>query len=397
MKHKIDHFSWVLGTAVLISRVVMHASVYFADGPAEVASIHDHTYLIQPPGYWLQHRIASLFPNGEFGLLFLNWVFSTLGVVVFYWTAKKLVALPLARWGAVAYATVFYIWFSGCVHSTYASQLLFPVLCFYLLLLYRDTQHLRYLLGAAASFAIGAGMRPSDGVFLAPVVVVCAFYFGPWKKAMLALGFSALLALIWVIPTCKGYFADNADRHGLRAVTYTQTVLSEVSVLHVGITRESIATVLRYFVPMVVAFWSLMGGIWLACRRWKNEMPWLLLLWIVPGSLFFVFSYMSYAPYLDFLTAAVILLALIGLENRRLAVPALLTCILFNSALFLLARPIHSRSLAVEIYDAYCVKCTRWAIHHQWWPNLGEIIANGIDRPGKGRPAQTWSQSMEAQ
>ena len=338
-------------------------------------SINDHTYLIQPPGYWLQHRIASFFPNGEFGLLFMNWIFSALGVVVFYWTAKRLVDLPLARWGTIAYATIFFVWFSGCVHGTYASQLLFPVLCFYLLLVYRDTQHLGYLFGAMASFAVGAGMRPSDGVFVAPLVVVCAFYFGPWKRAILAFVFSLLLALIWLIPTWKGYFVDNS---GIDALTYTKTALSKVSILHVGLMRESIATIVRYLVPMFIAFWPIIGGIWRACKRWKSEKVLLLLLWLVPGSLFFVLYYMSYALYLDFLTAAVILLALIGLKNRRLAVPALLTCILINSALFLFARPISSRFLPVEIYDAYCVKCTRWAIKHQWQPNLGEIIANGI-------------------
>jgi 4-amino-4-deoxy-L-arabinose transferase-like glycosyltransferase len=389
MKRKIDHFSWILPAVVLLSRMVCSGPAYFADGPAHIRAILNHTYFIQPPFYWLLNRTAGLFPNPESGLLYLNWIFSAAGAMVFYWAAKELVSQRLARYGAAVYATVFFVWFSGGVHSSYASQLLFPPLCFFLLLKYRSTGRLPFLLGAAGAFSVGAGLRPSDGAFLLPFFVVFVWRIAPWRHIAYSFLLALALCLAWLVPTYGAYHqfsARSADGAIHRSSgEYFKSITTTVSPLHRGVGKESLANIARYCVPLLVAFWPLLGAVLVSARRWRDWTVRLLLLWIIPGSLFFVLIYIADATYLNYLSSAVILLALLALEGKRLATPLLAVCLASNSILFLLGAPIPSRSFAVDVFDAYCIKYTRYGIKHQWWPNLSDIVARGVAQPTPGR------------
>lgn len=369
----LDHFNWILAVGVLISRVSCSGPVYFADGPSHVEVILDHSYVIQPPGYWLFNRCAGLFPNAGWGLLGLNWLFSVLGVVVFYNTAKLLVARDLARWAAAAYASIFFLWFSGGVHSSYASQVLFPALCLYLLLRYRESGKLAFLLGASFAFALGAGLRPSDGAFLAPFYVSAALLFGTWKKAILGFVATFVLCAMWLVPTYFAYRMAGFD------AGYTPRILGSVSILVHGVTRESMANVARFLVPFLTAFWPILLAVPIAFRRFRSDLEWLLLLWILPGSLFFILVYIADATYLNYLSAGALLLSVLCIQHKRVAIRALLVMLLWNSTVFLIGSPIISRHLAVEIVDCYCLKYTRFAIRHQWAPNLAEVISKGVE------------------
>ena len=102
---------------------------------------------------------------------------------------------------ALAYSTVFYIWFSGEIHSTYASQILFPAATYYVLLRYEQARSQWMLWVAALVFAVGAGLRPTDGAFLIPLVLYFAAFRMPRKHALLFLSLIVLFCLGWLIPT----------------------------------------------------------------------------------------------------------------------------------------------------------------------------------------------------
>ncbi len=203
MKNR-DPYGWVIGLVVLISRIMTSGPVYWADGPALVRAIQSRVYVIQPPGYWLLNRSASLFPNAEAGLHILNWSFSALGVATFYLVAKRIVSRRVARLGTDVYAAVFYIWFSGGVHSSYASQIFFPVLMFYFFLRYRESSRLAHLIGASVAFAVGAGFRPSDGAFLLPLFVYFVIRYAPWRQL------AASFTLVFTV--CNGLVGSNIFR-----------------------------------------------------------------------------------------------------------------------------------------------------------------------------------------
>jgi len=333
-------------------------------GPVYVRAILSGTYIIQPPGYWLFNRIAGLFRAPAVTITAMNILFSVAGVVMLYLTAL----LFTRRWNAIlaafAYSSIFYIWFSGEVHSTYASQVCFPVAVFYMLVRFKREGKNWLLYLSAPVYAVGAGLRPSDGVFLIPMVLYFTVTCLPWKTAARYLALISLLCLGWVIPTAHAFHEAQSGASG--AVHYVGSILQVRSIL-AGINKGSIANVLRYVFPLLIAFGPVLTAMYSSLvhegKEWSTRM---LLLWIVPGSLFLTLFYISDAPYLNFLTAALVLLALKA--PRRLLLTAA-----FNTAVFLGFWLIPSHRLAVNVWNCDIGKYTHYAVSHQWQPNLSDV------------------------
>jgi 4-amino-4-deoxy-L-arabinose transferase-like glycosyltransferase len=359
-----------LAILTLVSRILFHGSVYFIDGPAHIRAILEKVYIIEPPGYWLFNRIAGIFPEPIMTISTMNILFSVAGVVVFYYTALYFTGRRSAFLAALAYSSVFYIWFSGEIHSTYASQALFPVATFCALLRYERDKSNWFLWLAAILFAVGAGLRPSDGVFLIPMLVYYSSTRLPRKKAALFLALILALCLTWVISTGLAYSKLQVGMHG--AIDYAHQVM-RVRSITAGTNAGSMANIIRYFLPLFVAFWPVLTiTIMSLIRNWEDWRTRMMLFWIVPGSLFFILSYIGVAPYLTYLSAAVLLLAVSA--PRMMIVTAV-----WNSVLFLSLSPIPSQRLIVNIWNCYAVEFTRYGIQHQWQPNLSEL-QTGVKR-----------------
>ena len=370
---RIPIYPWLLAGVVLLSRILAAGPIYFADGPSHVEAVQARTYVIQPPGYWLFNRTAALFPDPERGIVLLNWVFSVLGVVVFYYAARLLVRKGTAQLGAAVYAAVFYGWFSGDIHSTYASQLLFPVLVFLLLMLHNQRPRLTYLLAASVAYALGAGFRPTDGFFVGFMFLYYVVRHAPWRQALLAVAVVTVLCLVWLVPTLEAFTARDSLHW---ALGYSAETTRQVSPLFQGITFRSAANVARFAVPFVAAFWPLLLPFLKTALDTREGQVRLLWLWITPGMAYLVLFYMSDAPYLNFMTAAVLLLALKQLDSSKPLLRTLLltSCLVTNVAVFLLFSPVPSKSLAANVLNVFVGKYTRFAIRNRWQPNLSDVI-----------------------
>ena len=207
-QHYLDVYPWLLALVVLVSRVLEEGPVYFVDGPSHVSAALTRTYLIQPPGYWLFNRLIAFFPDPGKGIEFFNWTFSALGVVCFYYAARLLVQKRTAQLGTAVYAVLFFDWFAGQIHSTYASQLLFPVLLFLFLQLHSRRPRLVYLLGAAATYALGAGFRPSDGFFAGFMFLYYLVRHTPLRQAIVSFLAASVGCLLWLVPTREAIAAQ---------------------------------------------------------------------------------------------------------------------------------------------------------------------------------------------
>ena len=352
-------FAACLGLGVLILRALSSGpAAYFADGPRHLSAIAAHTYVIQPPGYWLFNRIGGLFPNPEHALLGMNWLFSALGCVVFYACARRLVRPPFAELGALLYATTFFAWFSGDVHSTYASQLFFAPMTFYAMLRYRENQQDVWLFAVAASYAIGAGFRPSDGVFLAPLLLLFLLRI-PRKQQIILVAVITVICLAWLIP-------NQAAQHRYHIIS-TGGALTAVATGSVVLGRLNVYTIsngLRFFLPLAVALGPAAFYMFLA----RNAARLWLWVWVLPGTLFFLLLYISDAPYLDCLLGGFILLALLGMEasrNYKAAVLVLCATILINLVVYLGFRPLSSHAKAYAIVEKDLGNYTLYAVKHQ--------------------------------
>jgi Dolichyl-phosphate-mannose-protein mannosyltransferase len=353
-------FSACLGIVVLIVRAITSGPAYFADAFRHLDAIANHTYIIQPPGYWLFNRIGGLFPNAEHGLLIMNWCFSALGCMVFYACARRLVGSPFAELGALLYATVFFAWFSGNVHSTYASQLLFPPLTFYLMLRYREDKRTVWVCAVALSFAVGAGFRPSDGLFMGPLLLL--FFLGLPRKHKAILGLLAVVVCAaWLIPgeiARRRYYPDTSQAE-LDRVATGAILLGRVN-LH------TISNALRFFLPLAVA----LGPAAVFMFRTRNAIALWLWAWVLPGSLFFLLLFISDAPYLDCLLGGFILLCLTGMarsQSRQVAVAVLTCSILINVLFYVGFRPRPPRNNLYAIAEKDLGDYSLYGVKHQFF------------------------------
>jgi 4-amino-4-deoxy-L-arabinose transferase-like glycosyltransferase len=363
------YFPAILAVFVLTTRILCRGPLYFGDGPNHIASITSRTYIIQPPGYWLFDRVAGLFSDPVLAITVMNIAFSVAGVVIFYYTACFFTGRWNAFLAALAYSTVFYIWFSGEIHSTYASQILFPVATYYVLLCYERDRAKWMLYLAALLYAVGAGMRSTDGMFIIPLVLYFAIFRMPHKEAFLFLSLIAILCLGWLIPT---WLAFNNESHGAQEfASYVYHVTKMQSIL-TGVRMYTVANFVRYALPLLVGFWPVLG---IALRNGVcNQSDWrikALLIWMVPGSLFFLLSIISNAPYLNFLTAAILLLVVSapGAWAGRL----LIATALWNAFVFLALGPIPSQRLSVNIVNGFVLRCTRGGIEQRYNKILSQM------------------------
>ena len=134
----------------------------------------------------------------------------------------------------------------------------------------------------------------------------------------------------------------------------------------------TLANPVRYALPLLVGLWPIAG---LAVRNGiRNRTDWrvmALMLWIAPGSLFFVFVLISDAPYLNFLTAAILLLAI---SDPSVVKPKLmLTAALWNAFVFLILSPIPSHKFSVNVVNSFVLRTTRGAIRQRYSLTLSQM------------------------
>jgi hypothetical protein len=355
----------LLGILVFFSRYLTRANLYYVDGPILVHCIQNGTYVIQSPGYWLFTHMGGIFADPAYGLQFWNQLFSSIGVAVFFLTCCKFgTGRPIAWIASIAYSSIFFVWLAGVVHSSYGSQILFSPLTLYCALCYRDKPTILRLLACGVSYAMGAGLRPSDGAFLGPLFLFFVFrYVEGWQRRVLILLVTATLCLSWYIPT------QLAMRHAHTASTGNQLSFArEVSPLLVGINLRSIANTLRVILPILTAFWMLLPAVFFQRSREHNM---ILLLWITPGLGFMLFVFMADPVYLTFMAGAIILMVALS-TPRPAAFGLLLLCAIFNVGLFLGAAPIRGASRVDQAVNFYIVKYCFYGVRHQWTSTIGK-------------------------
>jgi Dolichyl-phosphate-mannose-protein mannosyltransferase len=355
----------LLGAIGFFSRYVTRGTLYFGDAPGIVQSIRDHRYVIEPPGYWLYARAGSLFPDPVWGLAILNELFAGFGAVVFFFLCRKFgLSRALSTLATLAYVSVFFSWFAGDIQTSHGSQFLFAPLIVLSFLLYRDKHSYPRLVFCAVSFAAGAGMRPSDGVFMAPLFLFLLVQYVPgWPRRILLLVIAAAGCVAWYIPTQMAMLnpAVNTTRNELHGMA------ARTSLLLNGLNFHTLTNVARVVVPMLAAFWMMIPAIFWRRTRMQNR---ILLLWLVPGLAFFLLVSMAEAQYLTFLAGGVILLAALT-EKKPRAVIALLICLVFNTWIFVGARPLPSNNKVSQAINFYVVKCSSYGIRHKWNLNIG--------------------------
>ncbi len=356
-----------MGVVVFWTRHHFAGSVYFVDGPSLVRAIQSKTFVIQSPGYWVFARMGGLFHDPAAGLAFWTQLFSALGVAVFLLLCRSFgLTRGHAVIAALAYSSIYFVWFSGEIHSTYAAEILFPpltVLCFRY---FQQGMSPAWACAMAASAAAAVALRPSDGVFLVPLWLFLLIREKPPKglAVMAALVFTAL-CLTWYIPSRMAMLHAGYVGSTLQILSFAHIT----SVLFVGLTWRSLANLTRVVVPLLVAFWMFLPALFSKRPRDVNA---LLFWWSAPGLLFFLLLYIADPTYMVFATGSAILMAALCC-NRRTSLLILGICLIWNSALFLGAQPLARDDIKARLWDFYVAKYCVSGIRSQFRMTLGRV------------------------
>ncbi len=373
---RVDWFCGFLMIFVIATRIYTSGELYFQDGVRHVQNISDGILVIQAPGYWLFNAFISNFSDYANAIHIMNVLFSAFGAVIFYQVALLLAETSLARLSTLAYISIFYMWFAGNIHSTYASQIMFPISVLWMLLLHAQKGRFVYIVIACILFSLGAGFRPSDGFFMLPFLMLYCLLHLRVREILLVFLITSAVCLAWLIPTELEY--RKIGKSLLDMLSYTSTLTKDVSPLKSGFSYRSMGNIARVVLPLFVALWIITPLIFSMSLKKLNEVNTLLILWMVPGVLFFALYYMGPAPYLNFLTAPVLLLALNNaakFRSQKVVRVLFAGCFVWNFSFFLLFTPIPGNSVITQAVNVYVGSYTKYGIENKQRATLSDVMS----------------------
>ena len=279
---------------------------------------------------------------------------------------------------SLAYICSPIVWFSGDVHSSYASVTFFAPL----LILVVECER-RFVWGCVI-WALLTAFRPSDGVFVLPWMVYHSLQFR-WKERLVGIAAAAPITAAWWIATAERYDGRLLTpflSSGEQANKLAQGVLTGEFGLHALVNAF-------HAVAGIIMTWGVLAPLLcLGATAWmRNATARSMTIFLLPGLAFFLLYYVSDSPYFAYLAAAGMILAGTYIEEwsakARHSVYAAAIC---SSMLFMLcARPAdENTSKARAVADAYFLKYSIPALREQKDPRLASLLAACSDRDVRG-------------
>jgi hypothetical protein len=364
-------FAIVIGVLVLMSRLAFISKPYFVDGPAHVRAVTSGANFIQPPGYFLFNKTAwllvhALSISSAAALMSLNIAFSIAGAIIFALLVTRSFPGPLGMLLAVFYAFSDVAWFVAEVHSSYASVTFFAPLLLYVVWFMESG----WIVGVV--WGVMAGFRPSDGVFVLPFIAW--MLIRKPKQIPFFLATAVPIFTLWYFPTVQHFgggilsplhaAAGQVERQA-NGIFASDSPLRKIgNLVHVG----------------TAAFdgWNLLAVAMLlgmfACEKRSKD----LVVYMLPGLLFYILYFFSDPSYFSFLLAPGVILAGYGLSRFRPATAYAITAIAITISIVQMAllRPIGYKNEAEATLDAYVLEYSGWGLRHEYFLLLHEAVAD---------------------
>ena len=373
----------VLALLTLLVRIMGASGPYFADDLRHISAIESGKLVIHAPGYFLFNAsgfvISYLFHvSAANALQILNITFSISGAVVFYLLLTRLTAIRSPFLLSLAYTCSPIVWFSGDVHCSYASVTFFAPL----LILVVEGER-RFVWGCVI-WALMAGFRPSDGVFVLPWMVYHSVQFR-WKDRLIGVAVAVPISAAWWIPSVERYghgLLSPFRGSGAEANKLAQGLLAGGFGLHAFVNAF-------HAVAGIIMTWGvLVPVLCLGATAWmRNRTARSMTIFLLPGLAFFLLYYVSDSPYFAYLAAAGMILAGTYMEEwsakwrHSIYAVAISTSVLF----MLCARPAYKKtSTARAVADAYFLKYSIPSIKEHKDPRLASLLGACDDSEVRG-------------
>ena len=276
------------------------------------------------PGYYLHIKIISLFS------LLTGDAFSAMSLIsaLYSGIAMGLLFLLLLKWlgkREALYIVLFtatnpLVWFYGCNTEIYPFDLFFSITLVYLGL------HSRWIYVIPAFMAFGAGVRPSSFVLLLPLYVFLWIEYHKnvtinWKKFILAHTVGACLFIAWLFPMLRSiggvsrFFALYKTHNPMDVMTLPQSMYRLISFNVSLLVSVFLVFAIKLFIPNREKKDSQTSN--RVFSKEVNVFKRMLLVWIIPPLLIFVF-YVYSKGYMLLISSGVSCLLFIIMRTHNL-------------------------------------------------------------------------------
>lgn len=356
----------LLAVAVAVSRFAFRShylydldSVNFALG---MQRFEPRTHQPHPPGYFLYVCLGRLlnlfFHDANLSLVVLS-ILAGCGTVAFiYLLAEGWFGRKSARFAGLLFLFSPLAWFYGTVALTYSVEAFFSAFLGYLCWkVYCGKSG--YIVPAAITLGIAAGVRPSSCLFLAPLFL---FVLSRAKLKGIFVGILVLMVVVcgWFFPMIAAAGGVNAYFGALlslwQAVPAKDTIYNSSPATSIG----RAATIVFIYVLMFGAASPVLLRRRRAAESDHKEKKLFTAVWIVPALCFFTFIFLKFvnSGYLLIMAPAVCLWlgSLIadwyenGAGSRAYKIAAVAGCAAINTAIFI-AAPLYCSYRSVRQFE----------------------------------------------
>ncbi len=329
--------AFVLALITLLTRLI-YTEHYFVDADTVGFALGSVSYSLEftrphLPGYFLHVEIIAflrkIFGNVHTVMLLLSVFYSSLGAFFTYLLLRKWLNKITSVIISFLVITNPMVWYYGSVTDSYTFDWFFSVFIVYLML------DKKYVLFIPLLIALGAGIRQSTGFFLA--VIFYLFFF--WEKLYKNFKFSRLLishiiaaaaGLTWLIPMVNS--ADGIENY-LKLYS-ANSPLPRISIF------QNFYQMSSYLVFVIVPYAAAAVEIlfqWKSLKRIHLQIDYkmlkLILIWLIPPLLFFIFIVYSKGYFLLIIVPFYIILG-IFLKDGLISPAPLIISVFINVLIF---------------------------------------------------------------
>ncbi len=221
-------------------------------------------------------------------------------------------------------------------------------------------------------WALMSGTRPSDGVFVLPCLLVLLVK-KPIQTKIVFLLTALPVALLWYVPTVH-HFGGHLMSPLSAAGTQVHKLANGLFVSGVS-WRRKIGNLVHIALGALNA-WNILTPFILIGLFTTARISRVVLLWCLPGFLFYVLYFFSDSTYLAFMIAPGLLaggLILQQLSKKRASL-VLACAIVFSVVQMIAMRPVSVTGAGTAILNAYSLKYSDWGLKHQYAARLADLI-----------------------
>lgn len=316
-----------LFAATFLSRIPFRTTLFYAWDSVLYARALEHFDVSleqpHPPGHifyvYLSRLVNTMIEDPNAALVWVSVFFSAASVAALYWLGRLMFGRAAGLVAALLLATSLSFWAYSEVAYPYTLLAFLGIITAGLIFLERDRRSAGCLLAAGLFIGLGSGFRQDLLPFMLPLLVY-GLIGAPWRRIAATLGLVLAGVVAWYVPTVL--LSGGLSQYQAVSSSQSDYIMQFNSVFGRGLPAiiDNISDVGRFSLVATVAAIPLLA--YFAVRvllpsgrtlRTDRRLI-LLLLWLLPSLLFFIFMHVGEFGYVFIYLPALLLAAAWGAQ-----------------------------------------------------------------------------------